>query len=42
MLKKEGCKGALIHTARTRPRVETIRFVMRGSGVTERAQGVSE
>lgn len=44
MLKKklEGCKGALIRTARTRRRVETIRFVMRGSSVTERAWGVSE
>lgn len=35
MLKKRG--GALIRTARTPRRVETIRFVMRGSSVTERA-----
>lgn len=38
--KKEG-RGALIHTARTCRRGETIRFVMRGSSVTKRAWDVS-
>lgn len=38
--KKEG-RGALIRTARTCRRGETIRFVMRGSSVTKRAWDVS-
>lgn len=38
--KKEG-SGTLIRTARTCRGGETIRFVMRGSSVTERAWGVS-
>lgn len=38
--KKEG-RGALIRTARTCRGGETIRFVMRGSSVTERAWGAS-
>lgn len=37
---KEG-RVALIRTARTCRGGETIRFVMRGSSVTERALGVS-